>query len=599
MLSKKTFIKLFSVGMILLRCNTSVVVKKPEFSNFLEIKKENPDLKELFQNLPKINSLLPAQATAVSNSKSRGKALALDNSVAQVINAVNSKQSAEANAKEDSAAVAVSSGNTELNTKAAAEKNSNVIGVGAATTDGKATSNAEGQSLSVAANLNENKNESNLHACDKSNVVSVSASASEADAASNASQNSIADGKSIDKVHSDVNIKAENNSNAASNTSNQSLSTTSANSLNKSVAQTVSESTSGAKTDLAVVNDSKAAGNLEVKSGADSVGKSANGGNALATSQSNTAGDNTGCAKDGSSIILNNKSENQANSESNSLGTVPGATPLQEVPPFLQSSPQSQETPCLQSAPKEKERNDICSDIFGKEETRTLQATPKAEDRHDICSDITTKDEIPTLQTGRRKETALTSGEEEKDYCTGNIRRDQREALRGGRDQQGERMQQTEVEAEGREEQEASCEMRETSGTTLRQGTGQENPDRNACDLRAESGREEIEFECRKAPKRSNRLRNRREERRNRRKALRQQRRRKNLEDENICEARPRLEVTYGNAPERETVCTDNIPKVDLESSANNFIINNANGIKQQSADNLAKIQNLLTKATC
>jgi len=40
-------------------------------------------------------------------------------------------------------------------------------------------------------------------------------------------------------------------------------------------------------------------------------------------------------------------------------------------------------------------------------------------------------------------------------------------------------------------------------------------------------------------------------------------------------------------------------PNVDLECSANNFVAENANNIKQQSADNLNKVQNLLRGGRC
>ena len=537
MFSKKSFIKLFSVGMILFQCNTSVVVKKPELSNFLEIKEKNNGwdlLKNLEKNTP------PAQANAISISSSKGIARAVDNSVAQVVNAVKSTQAAEANAKEGSIALAVSSGNTGLTTDAQAEDASNAIGVGVAATVGKATADAEQGSVAVAANQNQNCSDNKLLATNGSNAASVSSSVSGADAASIASQGSLADSKAIDTVKTESQVKAADNSVAAANTSNESLSTTNANAINSSQAKSLSESNSNAKTNLAAVEASKAAGNLDVKSGADSVANAVNGGNALSTSQGTTNGDNTGCAEKGSTVVLNNTSENQAKAVSNSEGTLAGAATLPRPA-------EQEETPVLQAG------------------------NGRTEENQDICANIIRKDEGGSLGGARNVECGT-------------------ETLRGGRTEEGQ--DQAETQEEGDQEQ-VACATEDRSGTGLRQDRNQETEKktaRNQCELRAGSEREEAEYKCRRAPKRSNRLRSRREQRKLRRKELRQARRRCAEKEEDVCESslnRPILTVEK------------TVPNVNLEACANDFIHDNANNIKQQSADNLAKVQNLLKKATC
>lgn len=560
MFTKKSFIKLFSVGMILLQCNTSVVIKKPELSNFLELK-ENDSwdlLKDLQKNTP------PAQANAISTSTSTGIAKAIDNSVAQVVNAVKSNQSAESNSKEGSLSLAVSSGNTGLTTNAAAENKSNAIGVGVATTVGKATADAEGGSVAVAANKNDNCSANKVVATNESNAASASSSVSGADAGSIANQGSLADSKAIDTVKTISTVKANEKSAAAANTSNESISTTNANAINASQAKTVSESDSTAKTDLTAVQASKAAGNLEVRSAADTVGNAVNGGNALSTAQSTTAGDNTGCAEKGSTVVLNNKSENEAKAESNSKGTLPGVATLPAEP----------------------------------EERPTLQAGgQKFEEKQNICADMIKQEQFerPVLQAGGQ------TTEEKKDICADMMKEDQRENLTAGRSEAGQGDQgvvehEREANVEHEQEQEASCSMEEkSSGAALKQAGNVEAEGQRAaldiCNLREGSEREEAEFKCRKAPRRCNRLRSRREQRKLRRKALRQARRRGAEQREDVCENIERPSFTA--SPIIKTV-----PSVDLEASANKFIVNNANGIKQQSADNLAKIQNLLNTAT-
>lgn len=538
MFSKKSFIKLFSVGMILLQCNTSIVVKKPQLSNFLEIQNEHKQFDGLMQHMNIPNSA-PAQANAISNSHSKGIAHAVDNSIAQVINAVKSTQDAKATALDDSAAIAVSSGNTELKTDAKAEKGSNALGVGVSATNGKSTADAEGGSIAVAANMNENKNENILDATNNSNVVGVSTSASDADSASFASQGSLADSKAIDKVDTSSNVKADQDSTAAVNTSNESLSTSNANAANSSKAQTVAESKSKAKTDIAAVEASKAAGNLQVKSGADSTGNAINGGNALSTSESNTTGDNTGCAENGSTVILNNKSENQANANSESNGTLPPPVEIPEViidqrPILPDRGPATLPSPILQASP-------ISPSVCDERDDIVLRGGAQ-EEADGFCGDTPFELEGPSLRIGK---------DLVEDDC---YLEDENEgiALRGNRNQEIEKR-----------------------IPILRSRTDLETDDA-----------------CRRAPRRNERLRSRRD-RKLRRRALRQQGRRYGNENKACEEDYPFRRPTL-RGPVIKTV-----PHVDLGAAANNFITNNANSIKLQSADHLAKIQDVLAKKTC
>jgi hypothetical protein len=550
MFSKKSFIKLFSVGMLLLQCKTSIVVKKPELSNFLEIRAENHQW-DLLKNLP---NTPPAQANAISISSSKGVAKAINNSVAQVVNAVKSNQVAEANAKDGSIALAVSSGNTDLKTQALADNNSNAVGVGVAATGGKATADAELGSVAVAATKNDNVIENKLLATNDSNVVTVSSSVSGADAASVASQGSLADSKAIDTVKTSSDVKADDKSTSVANTSNESLSTTNANALNSSKAQSVSESTSNAKTDLTAVEASRALGNLEVKSGADSVANAVNGGNAISTSESKTNGDNTGSAEKGSNIILNNKSENQATAASISEGTLQGDATIPE-----RNAPESPA---------------ILPSAVG--ETRRLQ---RGGERRNV----------PVLKEGR---------DQPEDFCAETNREDESKNFRGQRDNDLKR----------EEAEESFCNEEEKSGTALTQSrtNGDESEIESGCE------KSEAEFKCREDPRRSQRLRaprrnerkiNRKEERLNKRRALRNEKLRslrqdrrkvdKKIKNEEDCES------DFTRPTFKGTTVAKTVPKVDLAANANMFIINNANGIKMQSADNLARIQNLLNKKNC
>ncbi len=320
MFSKKTLIKIVSLLLIILLCKTSVVIKKPALSrdNFLQVV-ENDKIVDFFNHQFASN---PAIANSFGTNKSTLKSNAKDNSSSFLGNGIISAQNAEANSKNDSIASAIFTGSTNLDTEAIAKDKSNVNSQGRAFTFGETTANANEGSLAVAANKNDHINDNTIKAIDNSTANGGTISFSRGFATANASHGSLADIKANDTMKTNSDLSAEDKSFGSKYTLKESIIRNRADAENGSKAQSVAEATNKSDIDLKAVKSSNVLGELEVNSETNSNAKALNGGNAISTSESVNKRENIGTAENGSTIGVFNISGDNSSSNSNSEGTL-------------------------------------------------------------------------------------------------------------------------------------------------------------------------------------------------------------------------------------------------------------------------------------
>ncbi len=375
-----------------------------------------------WETIEKMKETAPTISNAISNACSIVRSKADENSTAQGIAETITSQTANAKGTEDSIAVANSLGNTNSLTDTNASANSNVAAVTKAETDGKSTSSASNGSVSVANNKNINDNLNNACATNDSNIAANVNTNSVAESTATANEKSLANSNSIDTTNAKSNLVANDNSTVAGNTNIGSNAISTSTSENGSKAQTVSESLGDGKTDLCADKNSKANGNLELTSKSNGNSNSCNGGNALATANSKTIGANEGTADNNSNILLNNKNDNNANSDSKSCGTLP---PIEiPEPPVTPPLEKEKEIPpscgCTETPQLEKEK-EILPPSCGCTVTPSLEKEkeiippscgctkiPQLEKEKEIIPPSCGCTEIPQLE--KEKEKPLTCG---------------------------------------------------------------------------------------------------------------------------------------------------------------------------------------------